>query len=209
MELCGMRQPRNGDRWTMRNSAGRRRLPSLRRLVPALGFVLFACYAAAQENATTIALGSVSGPPKGTVTVPMYLTPNPPSRAVGKISAKIHFENKGITFVRGEKGFLLDGVNGTIRVEEKKQSGESVLDLEVATQGEPRKSLRDGLVMTLVFTIQEDAQPETKIDLKLEQVSATDVSNPPSALEIAGKDGSIEIISPDSVPYIACFFFTH
>jgi len=171
---------------------------------------LLASSAYSQDKATMVSLGSVAGPPKGTVMVPLYLTPSPPSLEVGNISVTIRFRNKGISFVRGEKGFLLDGVNGNIKVNQQRQDDKSLLEIEVATQGEPRKALRNGLVMTLVFNIEDNGEPGTNITLAVEKLTASDVSNPPKVVEpITGADGSIEIISPDAVPYVACFFFTH
>ncbi|MBI4442699.1 MAG: hypothetical protein HY649_04920 [Acidobacteria bacterium] len=168
---------------------------------------------AAENGATEVSLGDVAGPPKGIVMVPVYLSPDPPSREVGKIAATISFKNEGVAFLRAEKGFLLDGVGGKINVETKNDAQDPnklVLAMEVVTEGEPRKALREGLVLTLVFQIAEGAAPDTKVALAVENVSATDIAAPPKAIEpVAGKNGTIEIISPDAVPYIACFFFTH
>ena len=179
------------------------------------GLVLFfVTVATAAENCSTeVSLGDVAGPPKGIVMVPVYLSPDPPSREVGKIAATISFKKQGVTFQRAEKGFLLDGVGGKINVEAKNDAKDPdtlVLAMEVVTEGTPRKALREGLVLTLVFQIEEGATPDTKVALAVGNVSATDIAAPPKAIEpVAGKNGAIEIISPDAVPYIACFFFTH
>src|SRR3990172_9175628 len=44
---------------------------------------------AAENGSTAVTLGDVAGPPKGIVMVPVYLSPDPPSREVGKIAATI------------------------------------------------------------------------------------------------------------------------
>jgi len=173
----------------------------------------FLSSAQAAENSTQVSLGVVSGPPKDTVMVPFYLAPDPPGRQIGSVSATVRFQNNGVAFVRGEKGFLLDGVNADFTVELQKDpqdADRSLLQVVVATRGEPRKALREGLLMTLVFRIEENAAPGTNVVLEMEKVRADDLNNPPQSVEpLSGKNGMIEIISPESVPYVACFFFTH
>ena len=169
--------------------------------------------AAAGENGSSVALGAVSGLPSSNVLVPVLWQPSPSDVKIGSISAAIRFENKSVAFVKGEKGFLLDGVNANFKTEIKNDPGDSshtVLQLEIATQGEPRKALRDGLLMTLVFHIDEKAQAKSKVDLELAKVSGTDLSAPPKPVQpLTGQKGSIEILPPEQAPYVPCFFFTH
>ena len=43
-----------------------------------------------------------------------------------------------------------------------------------------------------------------------EKVSAADLSNPQKPIEpLTGQPGSIEVLSPEQVPFVACFFFSH
>jgi hypothetical protein len=164
-------------------------------------------------NATVVALGVVSSAPKGEVLVPLSVMPWPRSIAVGSITATISFAGKDVTFLRAEKGFLLDGVKAEMRVEaqnDARDPNKMALNLEVATKGEPRKALREGLILTLVFKISEQAKPGTSVPLRFETVSATDLSEPPKAVApLSAQRGVIEIVSPDQIPYVACFFFTH
>jgi len=168
---------------------------------------------AASEDGTRVSLGTVSGPPKGQVMVPLYLTPDPAGIKVGSISAAIGFKGKVVSFVRAEKGFLLDGVNAGFEVElrkDDKDPDKSILQLEVATEGVERKALREGLILSLIFRIEADAPESTKVALTFEELSAGNLDSPAGAIEpLSGKEGSIEVISPEQVPYVACFFFTH
>ena len=52
----------------------------------------------------------------------------------------------------------------------------------MATKDEPRKSLPDGLILTLIFEVKPNAVPKTVVPLKIEQVNASDTDNPPRVL---------------------------
>ena len=86
---------------------------ALRLAAVAAGVLLtgvFSRSAGAQSDATTISLGTVSGLPKNEVLIPVMLTPFPSEIKVGEIKASIGFDAQWVTFLRAEKGFLLDGV---------------------------------------------------------------------------------------------------
>ncbi|HWP83780.1 MAG TPA: hypothetical protein VNN17_01195, partial [Terriglobia bacterium] len=116
-------------------------------------------------------------------------------------------------FLRAEKGFLLDGVNGKIQAEQRESArdpGASAVRFTVATEGEPRKPLREGLVLSLIFRIRPEATANTKVALRFQELSAATVDEPPRPVEpLTGTPGSVEVLSPESVPYVACFFFSH
>jgi hypothetical protein len=168
---------------------------------------------AATDKATRIALGAVSGAAKSQVMIPLFLTPYPPETPVGSVSATIEYKDKGLTFQRAEKSFLLDGVGGGIDVKvekDPKDPTKSVIHAEVATKGQPRKSLREGLLLTLVFKIEPDAPTSTTVNLTIDQASASNLDSPPKPVQpIARKNGTIEIVPPEGVPYVGCFFFSH
>jgi len=160
-----------------------------------------------------ISLGTVSGSPKGEVMVPLLLAPNSPETRVGGIEATVVFETKSVAFERPEKGFLLDGVGGVLVAEVTKDPdhpAQSRVQIQVLTQGQKRKNLPEGLVSSLLFRIAPDAPPGSKVAVKLEKVSAFDMSTPPVELiGTAGTDGSIEIVEEGSTVTVGCFFFTH
>jgi len=117
---------------------------------------------------------------------PLYLTPDPPETRVGSISARIRFDSSLFTFVKAEKGFLLDGVGGEVKSsleKDPKDAGKSSILLEVATKGEPRKALREGLVLTLVFRIGENAPAGQSFPLTVEEARATDIADLPKAVQ--------------------------
>ena len=165
---------------------------------------------AASAGTTSVALGAVSSPPKRQVMVPVFLTPGTP---VGSFSAEIRFARKGLLFVRAEKGFLLDSVNATFRAvaeDDASKPGQSVIRLEVSTGGETPKALREGLVLSLVFRVEADAEPDTTVKLVLDRLTAATPSTPPRPVTpLVGREGTVEILRPDAAPYVGCFFFTH
>ena len=162
-------------------------------------------------KATMLSLGSVSGGQKAQVMLPVFVTPYPAEVGVGNITALIEYPATGMKFVKAEKSFLLDGVNATYKVEPAPDMGnetKSVLKLQVATKGEPRKALREGLIVTLFFGIDADAKPG-KFPVKLANVTASSPDGTPKMLPLVTKDGVIEIVPPEGIPYVGCFFFSH
>lgn len=145
--------------------------------------------------------------------VPLFLTPGSRETQVGRFSATIRFSKEDLSFVRAEKGFLLDSVNATFRAEAADDSahpGQAVVELEVSTRGDPPKALREGLVLSLVFRIQEKARQDTTATLEFDQITA----NAPGAgaaevTPLATRQGTVEILRGDATPYVGCFFFTH
>ena len=171
---------------------------------------------AAQEaapGATAISLGAVSSPPKGQVMIPLFLTPGGSGSQVGSFSAAIRFEKGSLAFVRAEKGFLLDSVNATFHAEvtdDAAHPGQSVVQLEVSAGGADPKSLREGLVLSLVFRVEANATPDTTAILAFDRVTATTPGAPSREVTpLIGRQGTVEILRPDAVPYVSCFFFTH
>ena len=168
---------------------------------------------AANGQGTRIALGAVSGVAKSQVMVPLYLTPDPSGIKVGSISATIAFETKAVTFLKAEEGFLLDGVNADFEADLQKDADDpnkSILRLEVATEGDERKALREGLILSLIFRVNDDAADGTVVPLVFEQIAAKGIATPPSAIEpLSSQNGTIEVILEDALPYVGCFFFTH
>ena len=171
---------------------------------------------AAQEappEATAISLGAVSAAPRGQVMIPLFLTPGGTGAPVGRFAAAIRFEKGSLAFVRAEKGFLLDSVNATFHAEvmdDAEHPGQSVVQLEVSSGGADPKPLREGLVLSLVFRVEADAQPDTTAVLAFDRVTAT---TPGAASRevtpLIGRQGTVEILRPDATPYVGCFFFTH
>ncbi|MBI2816719.1 MAG: hypothetical protein HYX72_07250 [Acidobacteria bacterium] len=164
-----------------------------------------------QVKATRIALGGVSGGAKSQVMVPVFLTPYPAGTAIGSVTVTIEYPNKGITFLKAEKSFLLDGVNADFQVQNDKDAkdpSKSVIQLEVSTKGEPRKPLREGLILTLIFRIEPDAPAGNTVNLSILKAGAVNLESKPIE-PLVSKNGSIEILAPEAVPYVSCFFFTH
>jgi len=165
---------------------------------------------AAPGSATTVTLGAVSSPPKGQVMVPLFLTPGAP---VGSLSALIRFDRGALTFVRAEKGFLLDGASATFRAEVRDDGstpGQSVIELQVSTSAEAPRALREGLVLSLVFRVADSATPESTTSLRIERLTAGSPEAPPKPVApVVARDGSVEILRQEAVPYVGCFFFTH
>lgn len=168
---------------------------------------------AAHAQVTVVSLGDVSGGVTAEVIVPFLLNPATTETKVGDISATVGFDSSVATYLRTEKGFLLDGVNGKIHAELHENTAEpanSSVQVDVATEGQPRKALREGLVLTLVFKINKDAPVKTKMPLRFLKLSASTAESPPQPIEpLTGAPGSIEVLSPESVPFVSCFFFTH
>ena len=168
-------------------------------------------WAAAGPEQGTVSLGQVAGLPDTEVLAPVYFTPSSPQVRVGRISATVHFENKSVSFVRAEKGIQLDSTNGTFEVkadEDAKNAGQSILHLKVSAGAGER--FRDGLLIFLRFAIKSNAPAAATITLQLRDVDASDVETPPRPVTpLVAKNGTIQVMKPEDVPYTACFFFSH
>ncbi len=197
------------------NRIGRRLALSLAALLCSTGGLARA--AALSGAGAAVSLGSVSGTAKGEVAVPLMLTPHPSGTKIGGIELTVAFESPYVSFLRAEKGFLLDGVGGAVEARETKDPAnpkKSRLRIAAVTQamtkGEPRKNLPEGLILTLIFEVKPNAVPKTVVPLKIEKVTVTDAGTPPGVLEgSVEKDGSIEVILLEDVPVMPCFFFSH
>ena len=144
--------------------------------------------------------------------VPIMLSPQPSDTEIGSVEMEILFESKAVSFVQAEKSFLLDGAAGVFEVRQSVDPAnkQSRLLVHVETKGEPRKGLPEGLILSLRFEVKADATPGTDVSLKIERLSLADISAPPKALHGTVQDeGSIEVIAPEDVPVMPCFFFTH
>ena len=109
-----------------------------------------------------------------------------------------------------EKGFLLDGVGGKRTATPKLDGARSSVTIDVITEGEPRKSLRKGLVLSLVFKVNEKAVSDTKMPLTLSAVTlATSDAEPKELTALNLTPGEIHVLAPENVPFVSCFFFTH
>ena len=92
----------------------------------------------AHAQVTVVSLGDVSGGVGTEVIVPVLLNPATTETRVGSISSTIGFDRKLVTFLRAEKGFLLDGVNGKFQTKVQENAAKpekSNLQLEIATEG--------------------------------------------------------------------------
>lgn len=164
--------------------------------------------ARAQGNGLT--LGSVSAAAKGKVIVPFMLELESEEVRVGRISATVGYDANIATFEQAEKGFLLDGVGGKLTATAKVDGEKSSIAVEVLTEGEPRKPLRKGLVLSLVFKVNEQAASDTKMPLALSGVKLTTIDSDPKPVEpLQLANGEIHVLAPENVPFVSCFFFTH
>ena len=175
------------------------------------GGALLASALAASQKPTAVSLGDVSSLPDTQVMVPLYFTPNPPETKAGRLSATIRFENQAVTFLKADKGIILESLLGRLEV---KQEGDSenppgaILRVEISSDG--KEHLREGILALLMFSINEDAPAGTKVALQLRDLKADSLDSPTQAIEpLAAKDGSIQVIRPEDTPYVSCFFFTH
>ena len=167
---------------------------------------------AASQKPASVSLGDVSSLPNSQVSVPLYFTPpSSPDVSVGRLRATIRFENQAVTFLKADKGIILESMLGRLEV---KQEGDSenpqgaILRVEISSDG--KEHLREGILALLMFSINEDAPAGTKVALQLRDLKADSLDSPTQAIEpLAAKDGSIQVIRPEETPYVSCFFFTH
>jgi hypothetical protein len=162
----------------------------------------------AEGNGLT--LGNVAAAAKGKVIVPLLLELDSEEVRVGHIAASVGYNADVVTFQQAEKGFLLDPVGGKLTATAKVDGAKSAVEIDVITEGEPRKPLRKGLVLSLVFKVNENAVADTKAPLTFSAVKLQTPDTEPKPVEpLALAAGEIAVLAPENVPFVSCFFFTH
>jgi hypothetical protein len=162
----------------------------------------------AEGNGLT--LGNVAAAAKGKVIVPLLLELDSEEVRVGHIAASIGYNADVVTFQQAEKGFLLDAVGGKFTVTQKLDGATSAVEVDIITEGEPRKPLRKGLVLSLVFKVNENAVADTKMPLTFSTVKLLTPDAEPKPIEpVTQTAGEIAVLAPENVPFVSCFFFTH
>jgi cohesin domain-containing protein len=168
---------------------------------------------AASGPGASVSLGSVSGTAKNEVAVPLMLAPHPSDTRIGGVEMTVAYESPYVAYQRAEKGFLLDGVGGVIDAREVKDpdnAKKSRVMLKVETKGDSGNTLPDGLILTLIFEVKANAVPKIVVPLKIEKLTVTETGAAARVLHgSVDKNGSIEVILPEEVPVMPCFFFSH
>jgi hypothetical protein len=146
------------------------------------------------------------------VSVPLFFTPpSSPDAGAGRLKATIRFEKQAVTFLKADKGIILESLMGRLEVKQESDSENpqgAILRIEISSDG--KEHLREGILSLLVFSINEDAPAGTKVALQLRDLEADSLDAPTRKIEpLAAKDGSIQVIRPEETPYVNCFFFTH
>ena len=161
----------------------------------------------------SVSLGAVSGTAKNEVAVPLMLSPHPSDTRIGGIEMTIAYESPYVAYQRAEKGFLLDGVGGVIDAREVKDADnakKSRVMLKVEAKGNSGDSLPEGLILTLIFEVKPNAVPKVVVPLKIEKLTVRETGTGARVLRgSVDKNGSIEVILPEEVPVMPCFFFSH
>ena len=171
------------------------------------------CAARVGAEGNGLTLGNVAAAAKGKVIVPLLLEIESEDVRVGHIAATVGYDADVITFQQSEKGFLLEGVGGKVTVTPKVDGAKSTVDVDIVTEAEPnqpRRALRKGLVVSLVFKVNEKAAADTKVPLLLSAVKLETPDAEPKAIEpLKLTPGEVAVLSPENVPFVSCFFFTH
>ena len=172
--------------------------------------LLAVCAVRVQAAGNGLTLGNVAAAAKGKVIVPLLLEIESEDVRVGHIAATVSYDADVITFQQSEKGFMLEGVGGKVTVTPKVDGAKSTVDVDIITEGEPRRPLRKGLVVSLVFKVNDKAAADTKVPLLLSAVKLETPDAEPKAVEpLKLTPGEVAVLSPENVPFVSCFFFTH
>ena len=182
----------------------------LRAILCSALLLMAVCVAPVLAGGNGLTLGNVAAAAKGKVIVPLLLEIESEDVRVGHISANVGYDADVISFQQSEKGFLLEGVGGKVTVTPKEDGAKSSIAVDIVTEGEPRKALRKGLVVSLVFKVNEKAAADTKVPLMLSAVKLETPDSEPKSIEpLKLTPGEVAVLSPENVPFVSCFFFTH
>ena len=159
----------------------------------------------------SLLVGTVASEVGTTAAIPLFYDPAK-SGGIQSFHLVLDFVSNSVKFARAEKGVASEGVELEVKAEaaELPPDGKKIfhtrltVDVSVAG-GDPKKTLPQGLLAFLNFTVPENAKPFS-ISLNPISISAQDASKKP--VEIAAEPGKVIVSIPDA-PLAGCFFFSH
>ena len=159
----------------------------------------------------SLLVGTVASEVGTTAAIPLFYDPAK-SGHIQSLHVVLDFVSNSVKFARAEKGVASEGLELNVKAEaaelppDDKKIIHTRLTVDVSvSDGEPKKSLPEGLLAFLNFTIPENAKPFS-ISLNPISISAQDVSK--KNVEVAAEPGKVIVSIPDA-PLAGCFFFSH
>ena len=164
-----------------------------------------------QPPGGSLLVGTVASEVGTTAAIPLFYDPGKSAHAQS-LHVVLDFVSNSVKFARAEKGVASEGLQLEVKADavelppDDKKIIHTRLTVDVAISGsDPKKSLQEGLLAILNFTIPENAKPFS-ISLNPISISAQDVSK--KQLEAAAEPGKVIVSIPDA-PLAGCFFFNH
>jgi hypothetical protein len=165
-----------------------------------------------ETQGVRLSLGSASGGPGESVTVPVYMTPDADVR-VGSLKIGITFVSVNLKFDDVEPGISAEVGEVELAHDLKviQDSGEvetSTLTLEASVPESATEGIPSGLLAYIQMRLDEGARPAViTLRTSAEAIEAgTDRQLP---VVLSSSDAVVEVFAPGSEPAVACFFFAH
>ncbi len=178
---------------------------------------VFLCFTAllgfAQEySQTRLAVGIVTRTPGELVSVPVYFTPAENAQ-MGQVEADLTFPKSALEFTGVEIAPLFKEQGGAIQAslqESPGEPGKSVVRWRVGPESKEKPTaLSAGIIAYFTFQIAADAELDSRLALKNENVVVWDLNDPPKKISAVQSFEGVITVSSVEAPVAACFFYMH
>lgn len=150
-----------------------------------------------------VSIGKVEAAAGKEVTVPISLKGAKDVKGVSCMSIRLTVDPKLLTFKAVEKGPALPNALVDKSVNEQDSPGKIGLGFVCGSKTPGSKDMAsvddDGIVIQVIFTVNDDATPGSKCPLKLDNFRVLDSAEPPGDLPVRVEDGEFTV-SADSLP---------
>lgn len=165
------------------------------------------------RTATRVTLGSTSGAPGSSVTVPIYFTPAQ-GVEVGLLKLEVTYVSVNLKFAKLDRGIPAELAGVDVKAEVKE--GKTDRDLETQTvtitasflsPEPPARGIPAGLLAYMTLNVGRDGRAAS-IGLR-PTVEATELRTNRPIPNPRAFATQVDVLAPGTQPLIACFFFTH
>jgi hypothetical protein len=159
------------------------------------------------SNLPRVVLGTVSGKPGDTLSIPLFHQ-SEPDQGVRQLRLEVEYAANRVQFVKAEKGPASKTQDFNLIAEGKPISpadtpaerGRLTIDISASPDG--KASLPVGFLAALEFQVSADTSAGS---VRLGPITGSAVDGTNNALKVVAEEGAI-VVAP---PVLACFFYMH
>jgi predicted RNA-binding Zn-ribbon protein involved in translation (DUF1610 family) len=170
----------------------------------AVGLVLLAGFAFGTRSASAaelkVSTGKVEAAAGNEVRVPVSVKGVKDTKGIAGMTLRVRYDPALLTFKELERGKVLPSAVLDKSVDEKADPGVLGLGFACGSKTPGSQDMasveEDGVVLVLVFAVNDKAAIGQKCPLKLDNFRAVDNAEPPFELSVVGEDGEFTVVGP-------------